>query len=826
MTSSNNTAQPSTRDTEASTAEASQIKAISKQLDYEQLEKLRTSLNDAEKKLAQNINEQQIRLLSGNLKSDLSEAFRLEKISDVINSKSRNDILLIARLAKCKAAANTVMEEIQNPNELAQLCKTAVSINVRKPAAQRLIALNATEQIKIVYNEIENKDKTLSKLFQAYLDEISKNPTASITPVTSPQETVTDKDIEKPAELPPTQKAADKTQVSKAPAPQKSPEQYSQELDLAIESASYKSTPDSFACKGLLNGLRRSAAANEEWIEKIADYEARIEALLEKNREFQTSLSQRTEKEISELKTLLEQGESQKALRLWDRIQSSVNNLNGKNQAYLQSLTGALKAQLNELKDWKNFASAEKKKEVIEVMRKLGESTVSPAEKAKKIRSLHDDWKKLGHSSDNETLWQEFKSLSDAAYEVCKKHFKERKKVLAENFRQRKQLCQNLEAELENISIQDLTINQLSNLINTNESEWKKHAPVEQSKIKPLQKSFYGLINKLRDQRREISRSNAKEKQALIEKASELTQLEDNREAMNQAKLLQQQWKTLGPTTHNEDQKYWQKFRMHCDAIFEKRNQQAAKQRDELQGLEEEIRQSINNLETHFQLSDEDFRAGRGAFQDLQQQFNAALDPRIKKQRSKYLDQFNGVKRRIEMRYKQLPDKRQLKLLENMQDVVDVCLVAERKLFDCDSDADIAIVNPVISEDAWAQLTLPADTELAECLVQRRKNLNSVHTLNELNQLMAEQEEKQRTSCIEVEIRAGIDSPKEDNAKRMQLQLLQLKLGFGKSKSSREEDLKVCQRAKLLLACAGPLSLDFRDEMQERITQAVNKLSS
>ena len=58
-----------------------------------------------------------------------------------------------------------------------------------------------------------------------------------------------------------------------------------------------------------------------------------------------------------------------------------------------------------------------------------------------------------------------------------------------------------------------------------------------------------------------------------------------------------------------------------------------------------------------FEFADDEFRKSRAEYQDLAQKFSTALDPRLKQQRKRLLDQFNGLKRRIDSRYRTLPDK-------------------------------------------------------------------------------------------------------------------------------------------------------------------------
>ena len=211
---------------------------------------------------------------------------------------------------------------------------------------------------------------------------------------------------------------------------------------------------------------------------------------------------------IEELKLALDGGHSDASLSAWDKIQTALMPLSGKLRNAVQKQLNEHRARYQELKDWKLFASAEKKKELIAAMQLLLESDIQGAERAKAISAAHQEWKTLGRSQQNESLWKKFKKLSDDAYAPCKDHFKQRKQSLVENFDNRVALCTQLEADFERLSRaytaaaedSDSSENAKANeqrlaaeigtIISAAEQRWKDTAPVEQAKIKELQKRY------------------------------------------------------------------------------------------------------------------------------------------------------------------------------------------------------------------------------------------------------------------------------------------------------------------------------------------------
>ena len=83
---------------------------------------------------------------------------------------------------------------------------------------------------------------------------------------------------------------------------------------------------------------------------------------------------------------------------------------------------------------------------------------------------------------------------------------------------------------------------------------------------------------------------------------------------------------------------------------------------------------------------------------------------------------------------------------------------------------------------------------------------------------------KLRAFCIEMEIRAIIDTPKEDQGLRMQIQLDQLKNGFGKLKPDPKENHSYAMDMELQSYCLGPLDAQLLQQLTPRLESAIKKL--
>ena len=813
---------------------------------------LLVELRDQQGPLQQSAAQQYFRVLAGSHDAAISEAQRLQTIRGL----SKAGLKQVALLAKSKTAGSEALNLIDEPEELMDLSLFAASVHVRKNAALKISDKALLLELR---KKVQNKDKTVFKVVDRRISEqadpgkpgkaspngknlqsrqaqpapaIKKSKAApaqqasksNAKPEPGKTETV---DIKTPdVSSTASEKVEPKSKEAKAPAPAAiDPQVQLPRLEAELGKTSYKNTGRLNALRTSVNSLRKAVAqASEELQEKTSKLHNTLLEMQEKNRSQQQHLKEATESLLLLLEKALEDGQSHDALPAWDKIQGNISNTSGKLKAALQKQANNHRDKLNELRDWKIFASTEKKKGLVAQMQHLIESKMHAADKSKHIGNMHKQWKTLGRSSRNEALWREFKKLSDKAYEPCKEYFKQRKQLMASNLKQRRGICDRLEQELKTLAEENLNISNLNTLLRDAENEWKQFAPIEHSRIKSLQKRYYGLVNQFRKLRKNALRTNSKQKRDYITQARSLAASEDNNSAMSEAKRLQQQWKKLGPTSYKEDKKFWEDFRAACDKIFAKRNQQTAETRKHVQQAESSLENILQSMASIFTLDDDSFRKSRSDFQDLIQRFSTAMDPRIKNQRKRLLDQFNGSKRKIESRFNTLPNKKAVLLKNAVLAKSKFLEQLEDKLLNSKDDEQFNKLKNQIDRKAWEDIE-PADSlQYEEALHDRLGKIIATVSVEELRNLAQECEVQIRNLCIDLEIRANIDTPPEDQALRMQIQLAQLKNGFGQSRPDHKENLKVAMDAELLGLCIGPLSATVQKQLSQRLDGAIRKL--
>jgi hypothetical protein len=101
--------------------------------------------------------------------------------------------------------------------------------------------------------------------------------------------------------------------------------------------------------------------------------------------------------------------------------------------------------------------------------------------------------------------------------------------------------------------------------------QWRQHSPVERAAGKSQHERFEALTRGLQARLDAEFDRNLKAKRAIVDRAQRLVSSEDSRKAIEDIKALQQSWKAVGLVPRDQDQKLWEEFRQHCDAVFQQR---------------------------------------------------------------------------------------------------------------------------------------------------------------------------------------------------------------------------------------------------------------
>lgn len=238
-----------------------------------------------------------------------------------------------------------------------------------------------------------------------------------------------------------------------------------------------------------------------------------------------------------------------------------------------------LDQQLDELKDWKRFSVTPKRAELIEEMESLVDSSLDPLALADRIKSLKDEWRILGKGvgEDIEADAQRFQEAAKKAFLPCSEYFAAQDLVREENLRRREVLLAGLTAfEAATQWEQQPDWRTVIGTLREAKQEWRRCSPVDPQAARQQQEVFAALTARLQGRVDAEHARNLKVKESLIERARLALGDAEGRKATDAIKAMQQQWRTVGPVPREADQRLWAEFRRHCDAVFQKREQESA----------------------------------------------------------------------------------------------------------------------------------------------------------------------------------------------------------------------------------------------------------
>jgi hypothetical protein len=283
--------------------------------------------------------------------------------------------------------------------------------------------------------------------------------------------------------------------------------------------------------------------------------------------------------------------------------------------------------RLNELKDWKSYAAAPKRSELIERMEKLIDAKLPPRELADEIKRLQAQWKTVsrGVAEESDEDWQRFQTAAQTAYQPCKEYFTEQARQRAENLEKRKTLLDRLAVFESSQNWEQPDWRLLGTVLGEARQEWRDASPVDREAGRAAQETFDAAIARLQGRLDEERERNLRQKKNLVARAKHFLAATDTRKAADEIKQLQLKWKAVGITPREEDRALWEEFRLHCDAAFQRREREHTAHVAELRAKKAEeaaVRAELEEAAREYGAASED----GSKFSQLQSAFESLRD--------------------------------------------------------------------------------------------------------------------------------------------------------------------------------------------------------
>ena len=233
-----------------------------------------------------------------------------------------------------------------------------------------------------------------------------------------------------------------------------------------------------------------------------------------------------------------------------------------------------------ELKDLDRKKNLMAKTQLCEKAEKLSSKENSNAA-IKELNELHEEYKKVGPvpRDEQENLWQRFKLASDKVYEKRKEFIESLKSVLLENFEKKKAIISEVQ-KYEDFDSEKITDwNKAATTLMNFQKEWEAIGKMPREKSKEANKLFWGAFKKFFSKKRAFIQAFESKKDAnlitkrnLIEQAQSLVDSDEDGVKISEGlKLLQQNWREIGPVPNKYRNKIYDQFKGICDTFFDQK---------------------------------------------------------------------------------------------------------------------------------------------------------------------------------------------------------------------------------------------------------------
>lgn len=379
--------------------------------------------------------------------------------------------------------------------------------------------------------------------------------------------------------------------------------------------------------------------AQQRAAEQQAAEEAREQALAQEasEAEAQAATQALSEKQASEAQAhaqilslirlsgaALGRGETRKAARFRQSIETAMAEAPALPPHLARNLE-QLDARLNQLRQWKDYAAAPKRIELIEEVQALIGVDEPPETLVEHLRALRQEWRTINKGIDVEATAESerFETAYAAAFQPCQAWLSEQAALRRANLESRRQVLERLRAFEAGLDAAQPDYPLITRVLREAPQEWRRHAPVEREAGRPLDVEFFGTLDRLRAMVNAWHEDNAAAKQALVTRATQLATLADLPRAIDEVKRLQAQWKSTGPVPHARSEAMWNEFRAACNAVFERRQQEIATQNAALELAKSAAVELCLAIEQACQQGPADRPGGEARLREWEEAFNA-----------------------------------------------------------------------------------------------------------------------------------------------------------------------------------------------------------
>lgn len=491
--------------------------------------------------------------------------------------------------------------------------------------------------------------------------------------------------------------------------------------------------------------------ANIEALAAQARFDAALEraqADKEKQREQHQALRRDLDKLVVDLEQQLEAGDLTHALTTHARIGNLLEGLPPVARHDKRLLNA--EARLAELKRWQRWSGNERRKQLCEAIELLPTQGLHPDAVATRVREARAEWQQL-EALEGETelrgslgLARRFQALCAQALKPAQGYFNKRDELRKGHQDEIEALLQAQQADAD-AAADPAALNKRRRSI---ADALRGLDGVDPRARKALAQRLKDLLARIDAQLDQQAAEVEAAKRRLIAEAERLANATDAAAAAREVRDLQARWKNAGNGRRRTDEAQWKEFRGHCDAIFGKLDG-ARREREQAEtAARAEAQAVLSELE---QLAQTDGETAPAQRRELEQRWSA-LDVRDRELQRRWQQQLDALEARRS-------EAQRLRRDGAFRDAL-----AQLAICEAVESGQIAAAAAV---QEWQAATV-ADAALALAL-QRRFDAAGSGPVP-----VQEDETARRELLVGLECLGLVETPAEDKARRMDLQIARL----------------------------------------------------
>ncbi|NMP32377.1 DUF349 domain-containing protein [Thalassotalea sp. M1531] len=473
----------------------------------------------------------------------------------------------------------------------------------------------------------------------------------------------------------------------------------------------------------------------------------------------QHKLTAQCKRKAADIKRLLASGKYNAAFGVFNKFKGLYQSLLPEFQRKITRDYEHLSEQIAELSDWEHYIATPRKQQLLAEIKHLAETPLdNPSKQANKVKEYRKTWNSLGHADEeiDKKLNDEFNQACEIAFAPCRQFYAEQDKIRENHLNARNTLIDEASLLTKTLTVEPIDYKALEGAFNKLIQQWRNAGEVDRSQYKKVNEQFIATTKPIKQALNQYHESNVTLKTKLIKNAEQCLLEEDVFNAVEQVKSLQKQWKTIGYAGIKKENALWREFRKVNDNVFSRRTELQDSRKKESDVKTKEVTEFLTSLR-----------------QDTKniQQSQESLANAIKQANTK----LKAIKS------DRLVNKEVIAGLESFIDECAEQVKAIRTQAIHASWIGLFEIVDLLATGALSKESVADSSQFAELTEVFAKKLTDTLSNNS--------EENREQLTLELEIIAGIDSPKEAQAQRMALQveIMQLKMTSGQLMSTEEK---------------------------------------